>query len=43
MAEHSMTRAEWRRARKISKASHYKLKRLGLAPDDDGSRLTVSC
>jgi hypothetical protein len=34
MAEHSMTRAEWRRARKISKASHYKLKRLGLAPDE---------
>jgi hypothetical protein len=28
------TRAEWRRARKISTASHYKLKKLGLAPDE---------
>ena len=29
-----MTRAEWRARRKISKSTHYKLKRLGLAPDE---------
>lgn len=31
-ANNSMTRAEWRQRRNISKASHYKLKQLGLAP-----------
>jgi hypothetical protein len=29
-----MTRAEWRARRKISKSTHYKLKRLGLAPEE---------
>jgi hypothetical protein len=32
--ERSLTRAEWRRHRNISKASHYKMRKLGLAPDE---------
>ena len=33
--ERSMTRAEWRAKRRISKSSHHKLRNLGLAPNED--------
>jgi hypothetical protein len=34
-SERSLTRAEWRQKRRISKSSHHKLKNLGLAPEED--------